>query len=64
MLYDGATLTDKDAFVWGGGLTAEFEAYLADRVILLVNVKERILSGSSIGTFHTLVGVGFRFIIN
>lgn len=45
-------------------MTAEFETYLTDRVILMVNVKERILSGSSIGTFHTLVGVGLKFIIN
>lgn len=64
LLYDGATLSDMDAFVWGGTLSAEVGAYLSDRVELLAEVRERVLGGSTIGTFHTLVGIGLRITIN
>ena len=64
LLYDGATLTDRDAFVWGGALSAEVAAYLSDRVELFAEVRERVLGGSTIGTFHTLVGIGLRITIN
>ncbi len=46
-----STLTNKDAFIYGGALTLELEAYLTDRVVLLFNGRERCLWGSSIGTF-------------
>jgi len=64
LLYDGSTLTNKDAFIYGGALTLELEAYLTDRVVLLLNGRERCLWGSSIGNFHTQFGVGLKFIIN
>lgn len=64
LLYDGSMLSNKDGFIWGGALTAQFEAYLSDKIVFLLNVKERGLSGSSVGTFHTQMGVGLRFIIN
>ena len=63
-LYDGSTLTNKDAFVYGGAATLELETYLTDRVIFLINARERALSSSSIGKFHTQFGVGFKFITN
>ena len=64
ILPDGSTLLDKDCFVYGGALTLELEAYLTDRVVLLLNARERTLFGSDIGKFHTQVGVGVKFIIN
>ena len=64
LLPDGATLLNKDAFIYGGAITLEFETYLTDRMVLLMNVRERALFGSSIGTFHTQVGIGMKFIIN
>ena len=64
LLPDGSTLLSKDAFVYGGALTLELETYLTDRMVLLLNVRERALFGSSIGTFHTQVGIGMKFIIN
>ncbi|RHV96005.1 conjugal transfer protein TraO [Culturomica massiliensis] len=64
LLQDGSTLLNKDAFVYGGVLTLELETYLTDRWVLLLNVRERALFGSSIGKFHTQVGVGMKFIIN
>ncbi|WP_302568328.1 conjugal transfer protein TraO [Culturomica massiliensis] len=64
LLPDGSTLLNKDAFVYGVALTLELETYLTDRWVLLLNVRERALFGSSIGKFHTQVGIGMKFIIN
>lgn len=64
LLFDGATLRNKDAFIYGGAVTLELEAYLTDRIVFLLNARERVLWGSSIGNFHTQFGIGFKFIIN
>ena len=64
LLPDGATLQDKDCFIYGGALTLELEAYLTDQMALLLNVRERALFGSDIGKFHTQAGIGIKFIIN
>ena len=64
LLPDGATLLNKDAFIYGGAITLELETYLSDRIVLLLNARERILWGSSIGHFHTQFGMGIKFIIN
>ena len=53
-----------DKLLYGGALTLELEAYLTDRVALLLNARERMLFGSDIGKFHTQVGLGLKFIIN
>ena len=50
--------------IYGGGLTAAFDVWLTDRIILLMQVKERALFGTDAGNFHTQVGLGVRFIIN
>ena len=42
-LYDGATLKNGDAFVYGCALTLEMELYLADRVALTASLRERFL---------------------
>lgn len=49
VLFDGARLTSKDAFIYGGAVSLEMEAYLADRIALTVNVRERCLWGGSTG---------------
>ena len=59
-LYDGSTLRDKDAFIYGGAITLEVEAYLSDRVVLLLTGRERILWGNSTGHFHTQFGIGIK----
>ena len=64
LLHDGARLRDADCFLYGGALTAEVETYLCDKVVFLVSVRERVLAGSTVGTFHTQIGFGFKFIIN
>jgi hypothetical protein len=64
LLYDGATLNNKDAFIYGGAATLEAEIFFCDRVIFLINVRKRLLFGSTIGKLHTQFGVGLKFILN
>jgi len=64
ILPDGATLQDRDAFIYGGALTLNIEVYLSDRLALLGNVRERCLWGNDTGHFHTQYGVGLKLIIN
>ena len=64
LLFDGATITTKDNFLYGGAVSFEIETYLTDKLVLLLNVRERILLGSDINKFHTQVGVGIKFMIN
>lgn len=64
LLDDGARLTDKDAFVYGGALTLNIEVYLSDRLALTGNVRERCLWGNDTGHFHTQYGVGLKIMIN
>ena len=64
VLYDGAMLHDKDSFIYGGALTLDVEFYVADRVALLANLRERCLWGNSTRHFHTQFGLGVKFIIN
>ena len=63
-LFDGARLMGKDAFIYGGAVSLEAEAYLADRIALTVNVRERCLWGGSTGHFHAQYGIGVKFIID
>lgn len=64
VLFDGSRLASKDAFIYGGALSLEVETYLADRIALTMNVRERCLWGGSTGHFHTQYGIGLKFIIN
>ena len=63
LLSDGSTLMDKDGFVYGGALTLELESYITDRVVFLINARERCLFGSSVGKFHTQFGIGLKIIM-
>nr|WP_297169272.1 conjugal transfer protein TraO [uncultured Dysgonomonas sp.] len=64
LLFDGATILSKDNFLYGGAVSFEIETYLSDRLVLLVNARERILLGSDISKFHTQVGIGIKIVIN
>ena len=59
----GSTLHDRDAFIYGGALTLDVECYVADRVALLANLRERCLWGGDTRKFHTQFGIGVKFII-
>ena len=64
VLIDDNPIRNREAFIYGGAITLELEAYLSDRVVLLLNARERILGGSSSGHFHTQFGLGIKFILN
>ena len=64
LLYDGATLLHKGAFIYGFAPAFEMEAYLTDRWAFLFNVRQRVFFGSSVGHFHTVVAVGLKYIID
>ena len=64
LLFDGATLNNKDNFLYGGALTLEVEVYLTDRLVVVANAHERYLEGSSIGKLNAQFGIGIKFIIN
>ncbi|MCM1107962.1 MAG: conjugal transfer protein TraO [Clostridium sp.] len=64
LLPDGSTLMAKDAFIYGGAVTLEAECYVTDLIVLLANIRERVLWGGSINKFATQFGVGIKFIIN
>jgi hypothetical protein len=64
LLYDGASLTDKDDFIYGGALTLEIEIFLSDRMILLLNAREKAIFHSAINRFHCQAGCGIKLIIN
>jgi hypothetical protein len=63
-LFDGATVRNKDGFLYGGALTLETEIYLTDRLVLLAEIRERALGGSSVGLFNAQLGLGLKLIIN
>ena len=63
-LFDGSTLRDRDAFVYGGALTLDMEVYVADRIALLVNLRERCLWGGDTKKFHTQCGLGLKIIFD
>ncbi len=64
LLFDGATVTGKDNFLYGGAVSFETEIFLSDRFALLVNARERVLFGSEVNKFHTQIGAGVKIIIN
>lgn len=64
LLFDGASINNKGGFVYGGALTIETEVFLTDWLVLLINAKERLLEGSSVGKFNTQFGLGIKYIIN
>ena len=63
-LFDGATLQNKDCFIYGGAITLEMETYLSDRIVFLLTARERILWGNTTGHFRGQFGCGLKFLIN
>jgi hypothetical protein len=64
LLPDGATIRNRDTFIYGGAITLEAETYLTDRIVLILTGRQRVLWGNSTGYFHTQFGVGLKFMIN
>ena len=64
LLYDGSTLRSGDNFIYGGAVSLELETYLSNRIVLLLNARERCLWGSDSGRFYFQFGAGIKFLIN
>jgi hypothetical protein len=64
LLPNGATLTNGDNFIYGFEVCIEFEYYIDDRYALLASVKHRGCGGSSVRMFHTLFGIGIKYILD
>ena len=60
LLYDGATLLHKGAFIYG--FAPAFEAFLTEPPGF--SFQAACSLGSSVGHFHTVVAVGLKYIIN
>ncbi|MDR1225753.1 MAG: conjugal transfer protein TraO [Prevotellaceae bacterium] len=62
-LPSGAVITNADKWLYGAAAAVEVEYYLDDRYIFLLTAKQRMAGGSSVGMFHTLFGVGVKYIL-
>ena len=63
-LRDGASLRSGDGFIYGLVPALEAELFLSDRIVLLLNLRQRVLFGSDVGNFNTLAGFGIKFMID
>lgn len=63
LLADGAALHKCESFIYGGAVTLEVEAYLSDKVVLLLHFRERILWGTASKHFYTQYGLGIKYIL-
>lgn len=63
-LQDGALLRNREGFIYGIVPALEAEVFLTDRVVVLLNLRQRVLFGSDIGNFNTLVGFGIKIMID
>lgn len=61
MLYDGATILDKDNFIYGAEGRLSFETYLTDRFVLLLQGRTKVVWGTDLKQFRPSAGAGLRF---
>ncbi|WP_436414105.1 conjugal transfer protein TraO [Petrimonas sp.] len=62
ILPDGATLLDKDRFVYGGAYHLSLDIYAADNFVVFVKGKCNILWGSDVEMFRPALQTGIRII--
>lgn len=64
-LSDGSIITDRDRFIYGGTLGLEIEGYITDRIVLLLNLRERLLWGSdtSNSNLRNQISFGIKYIL-
>lgn len=60
LLDDGATLLDKDNFIYGVGGQIVLEGFVMDNLILFAKAKTAMLWGSDVGKFRPQASVGIR----
>lgn len=62
LLYDGATLLDKDSFVYGGAYHLTLDLFVTDNLILFIKGKCNVLWNSDVEMFRPQIGAGIRVI--
>ncbi len=63
-LYNGAELSTSESLIYGGALALEIETFITDKIVFLLNAKQRVMWGGSLSMFHSQIGAGLKFIIN
>lgn len=60
LLDNGATLLDKDSFVYGVGGQIAIEGFVTDNLMLFAKAKTVMIWGSDVGKFRPQTSVGIR----
>ncbi|MGV8963407.1 MAG: conjugal transfer protein TraO [Candidatus Saccharimonadaceae bacterium] len=60
-LYDGATILNKENFIYGAGGRLSLETYLSDRFVLLLQGRTKLIWGTDLKKFRPSAGAGLRF---
>ena len=56
-------IQDKNRFLYGAAICGDIELYLNDRIIFMIDAKERYLFNSDVQAMHFQLGSGLKFII-
>ena len=62
LLYDGATLLDKNRFVYGGAYHLALDMFATDNLILFIKGKCNVLWNSDVEIFRPQIGAGIRIV--
>lgn len=60
LLYDGATLLDKDNAVYGVSGQISLDVFLTDKLIVFTKAKTVLLWGTDLGQFRPQIDLGLR----
>lgn len=60
LLYDGATLLEKDHFLYGGAYHLALDAFVTDNLVLFVKGKCSVLWNSDVDMFRPSLQTGIR----
>lgn len=61
LLHDGATLLDKDNFIYGAAGRLSLETYLSDRFVLLLQGRAKVFWNTDLRQFCPSAGMGLRY---
>ena len=61
-LYDGASLSQCSAFIYGCAATLEAEVFITDNIATAARLRGRALWGGASGVFHCLYGVSLKYV--
>ncbi len=62
LLYDGATLMDKDSFVYGGAYHLALDLFVTNNLILFIKGKCNVFLNSDVEMFRPQIMAGIRIV--